>query len=120
MARSSPGRLDQRPRGDRARAGEPEWLVVVAEQQVAGRGRLDRTWVTPTGAALTFSVCCDPEVPAERWPWLPLLTGYAVGPALRRAGADALLKWPNDVTVDDRRCAGILLERVEHPPVRRS
>jgi BirA family biotin operon repressor/biotin-[acetyl-CoA-carboxylase] ligase len=100
---------------DRARAGEPEWLVVVAEHQVAGRGRLDRTWETPDRAALTFSVLLRPQVPAERWPWLPLLTGYAVGSALRGAGADACLKWPNDVTVGDAKVAGILLERVETP-----
>jgi BirA family biotin operon repressor/biotin-[acetyl-CoA-carboxylase] ligase len=100
---------------DRARAGEPEWLVVVAEHQTAGRGRLDRTWETPDKAALTFSVLLRPDAPAERWPWLPLLTGYAVGSALRGAGADAGLKWPNDVTVDDQKIAGILLERVETP-----
>ena len=100
---------------DRARAGEPEWLVVVAEHQTAGRGRLDRTWETPDRAALTFSVLLRPDVSADRWPWLPLLTGYAVGTALRGAGADAWLKWPNDVTIDDAKVAGILLERVETP-----
>jgi BirA family biotin operon repressor/biotin-[acetyl-CoA-carboxylase] ligase len=98
---------------ERARAGEPEWLVVVAEHQTAGRGRLDRTWETPDRAALTFSVLLRPEVQAERWPWLPLLTGYAVGATLRTVGAAACLKWPNDVTVDDAKVAGILLERVE-------
>lgn len=99
----------------RARAGEPAWLVVVAEHQIAGRGRLDRTWETPDKAALTFSVLLRPDVTAERWPWLPLLTGYAVRSALRGAGADACLKWPNDVTVHDRKVAGILLERVDTP-----
>jgi BirA family transcriptional regulator, biotin operon repressor / biotin---[acetyl-CoA-carboxylase] ligase len=100
---------------DRARTGGPEWLVVVAEHQTAGRGRLDRTWETPDRAALTFSVLLRPRVPPERWPWLPLLTGYAVGWALRGAGADACLKWPNDVMVGDAKVAGILLERVETP-----
>ncbi len=100
---------------DRARAGEPEWLVVVAEHQTAGRGRLDRTWETPDRAALTFSVLLRPRVAPERWPWLPLLTGYAAAWALRGAGADARLKWPNDVTVGDAKVAGILLERVETP-----
>jgi BirA family biotin operon repressor/biotin-[acetyl-CoA-carboxylase] ligase len=112
--------LDQAPStnalvADRARSGEPAWLVLVAEHQTAGRGRLDRTWETPDRAALTFSVLLRPEVPADRWPWLPLLTGYAVGSALRETGADACLKWPNDVTVHDQKVAGILLERVETP-----
>jgi BirA family biotin operon repressor/biotin-[acetyl-CoA-carboxylase] ligase len=100
---------------ERARAGEASWLVLVAEHQTAGRGRLDRTWETPDRAALTFSVLLRPDVGAERWPWLPLLTGYAVGSALRAAGAEACLKWPNDVTVRDQKIAGILLERVETP-----
>jgi BirA family biotin operon repressor/biotin-[acetyl-CoA-carboxylase] ligase len=93
----------------------PEGAVAVAEHQTAGRGRLDRTWETPNRAALTFSVLLRPVVPADRWPWLPLLTGYAVGSALRAAGADACLKWPNDVMVGDGKVAGILLERVETP-----
>jgi BirA family biotin operon repressor/biotin-[acetyl-CoA-carboxylase] ligase len=100
---------------DRARAGEPEWLVVVAEHQTAGRGRLDRTWETPDRAALTFSVLLRPVAPSDRWPWLPLLTGYAVATALRDTGADVRLKWPNDVTVHDGKVAGILLERIETP-----
>ncbi|MGH3508708.1 MAG: biotin--[acetyl-CoA-carboxylase] ligase [Nocardioidaceae bacterium] len=100
----------------RARAGEPEGLVVVAEHQTAGRGRLERVWVTPPGTALTFSVLLRPDaVRAERWPWLPLLVGVAVAGALREEGVDARLKWPNDVLVGDRKLAGILLERVETP-----
>lgn len=97
--------------------GEPAGVVVVAEHQTAGRGRLDRTWVTPPRAALTFSLAVAPEgVPLARWPWLPLLTGLAVVDALREvAGVSASLKWPNDVLVADRKVAGILVERVEGP-----
>jgi BirA family transcriptional regulator, biotin operon repressor / biotin---[acetyl-CoA-carboxylase] ligase len=100
---------------DRARAGAHEGLVVVAEHQTAGRGRLDRTWVTPPKAALTLSVLLTPtDVPAQRWPWLPLLTGVAVARAVRRVGGPApTLKWPNDVLMSGRKLAGILIERVE-------
>lgn len=97
----------------RARAGEAEGLVVVTEHQTAGRGRLDRTWVTPARAALTFSLLLRPRMTGAEWPWLPLLTGYAVGRALRSAGVEAGVKWPNDVLVGDRKVAGILVERVE-------
>jgi BirA family biotin operon repressor/biotin-[acetyl-CoA-carboxylase] ligase len=101
----------------RARAGEPEGLVLVTEHQTAGRGRLDRVWVTPPRAALTFSLLVRPEtVPVARWPWLPLLTGLAVAEAVREvAGVPATLKWPNDVLVGDLKLAGILVERVEVP-----
>jgi BirA family transcriptional regulator, biotin operon repressor / biotin---[acetyl-CoA-carboxylase] ligase len=101
----------------RLRAGEPEGLVVVADHQTAGRGRLDRTWVTPAGAALTFSVLLTPdEAPVARWPWLPLLTGVVVAEGVRRTvGLDVALKWPNDVLADDRKVCGILVERVEGP-----
>ena len=98
---------------DRARDGAPHGLVVVAEHQTAGRGRLDRAWETPARAALTFSVLLRPRVPAPEWPWLPLLAGHALVIALRETEVPAGLKWPNDVLVGERKIAGILMERVE-------
>lgn len=102
---------------NRARDGAPHGLVIVAEHQTAGRGRLDRTWETPAHAALTFSVLVRPDLPAEDWPWLPLLTGYAVHAALVDRVPGLGLKWPNDVLVPhpdgDRKLAGILVERVD-------
>jgi BirA family transcriptional regulator, biotin operon repressor / biotin---[acetyl-CoA-carboxylase] ligase len=100
---------------DRAREGAEEGLVVVAEHQTAGRGRLDRSWETPARSSLTFSLLVRPTVPAADWPWLPLLTGYTVAKALRAEGCDVGVKWPNDVLVGDRKLVGILVERVETP-----
>ncbi|GAB2885497.1 biotin--[acetyl-CoA-carboxylase] ligase [Myroides odoratimimus subsp. xuanwuensis] len=100
---------------ERARAGEPEGLVVVAEHQTAGRGRLDRSWQTPPRAALTFSVLLRPTVTPAAWPWLPLLTGYAAARGLRDLGFAAQVKWPNDLLLDGLKIAGILAERVESP-----
>lgn len=104
---------------ERAQRGGPEGLVVLAEHQTAGRGRLDRSWETPARSGLTFSVLLRPTVPAASWPWLPLLTGYAVAAALHDRGFDATVKWPNDVLLrrdgEDRKVAGILVERVETP-----
>lgn len=93
--------------------GEPEGLVEVARHQTSGRGRLGRSWVTPPGSALTYSMLLRPApVPAARWSWLPLLTGCAVVSAVREAtGVRAVLKWPNDVQVGERKLAGILAER---------
>ncbi|MGW6687689.1 biotin--[acetyl-CoA-carboxylase] ligase [Streptomyces sp. NPDC054961] len=97
----------------------PEGAVLVAEEQSAGRGRLDRSWVAPARSGLFFSVLLKPgpQVPPERWGWLTLLAGVAVATGLSRAaGVDTALKWPNDllVTVDgeERKTGGILAERV--------
>ena len=100
---------------ERARSGAPAGSVLVADHQTAGRGRLDRVWVAPPGAALTFSTLLAPHpVPVARWPWLPLLVGIAVAEGVRRvAEVDCSLKWPNDVLAGDRKLAGILVERVE-------
>jgi BirA family biotin operon repressor/biotin-[acetyl-CoA-carboxylase] ligase len=96
-----------------ARAGTPEGLVVVAERQTAGRGRLDRHWESPPRAGLALSVLLRPPVPACRLAWLPLLAGVALVETVRRqAEVDAVLKWPNDLLVVDRKCAGILAEAV--------
>ncbi|WP_089099168.1 biotin--[acetyl-CoA-carboxylase] ligase [Streptomyces hyaluromycini] len=97
--------------------GVDEGVVLVAEEQTAGRGRLDRQWTAPPRSGLFFSVLLKPaEVPVARWGWLPLLTGVAVATGLARAaGVDTALKWPNDllVTVGDteRKTGGILAER---------
>jgi BirA family biotin operon repressor/biotin-[acetyl-CoA-carboxylase] ligase len=117
-----------------AHRGEPEGLVVVAEQQSAGRGRRDRQWTSPPRAGLTLSVLLRPgRADRERgWPaapvaafsWLPLLAGVALREAVQRvAEVEATLKWPNDLLVHDApndegeegrrqegKCAGILAE----------
>lgn len=100
---------------ERARAGEDEGVVVVTEHQTAGRGRLDRVWETPARSSLTLSVLLRPDAPAQDWPWLPLLTGYAVQAALADRLPDIALKWPNDVLVEERKVAGILVERIDTP-----
>jgi BirA family biotin operon repressor/biotin-[acetyl-CoA-carboxylase] ligase len=99
---------------ERFRSGEEPGLVLVAEHQTAGRGRLGRSWESPPGASLVLSVLLTPDAAPERWPWLPLLTGMAVARAVGRVnGTPTELKWPNDVLVDGQKLAGILVERVE-------
>lgn len=98
---------------ERARAGEAPGLVVVAERQSAGRGRRDRTWESPRGAGLTFSVLLARHEPVT---WMPLWGGLAVARALReQTGVDAVLKWPNDVLIAGRKVCGLLAEAVTGP-----
>jgi BirA family biotin operon repressor/biotin-[acetyl-CoA-carboxylase] ligase len=96
-----------------ARAGAAEGTVLAAEVQTAGRGRLDRRWICPPRAALSFSALLRPDgVPAVARGWIPLLAGVAVAAGLRaQAGLDARLKWPNDVLVGGAKIAGILAEQ---------
>ncbi len=101
----------------RARDGAGEGSVVVAWEQTAGRGRLDRTWASPPGASLSMSLLLVPRPAFEQWGWLSLLAGMAVRAALERFAPEAgrvQLKWPNDVLIDGRKVCGILSERVEH------
>lgn len=97
-----------------ARAGAADRTVLVAERQDAGRGRLDRSWVSPPGAGLTFSVLLRPAgVPGGRVGWLPLLAGLSVVRAVSGLSAvPVALKWPNDVLLGaaQAKCAGILAE----------
>jgi BirA family transcriptional regulator, biotin operon repressor / biotin---[acetyl-CoA-carboxylase] ligase len=97
-----------------ARAGEPEGLVLLAEEQTGGRGRLARSWVSPPRAGVYVSVLLRPASAPPTWPLLTLLTGLAVVEAVLAVGrVDARLKWPNDVLVGGRKLAGILTERVD-------
>lgn len=91
-----------------ASQGSPEGSCVVADEQTAGRGRLDRTWVSPPGAGLWMSVLLRPGlVAADRYSWLPLLAGVAATDALQEAcGVRAELKWPNDIVAIAAACGG--------------
>ena len=98
-----------------ARGGAAEGLVITAERQTAGRGRLDRQWQSPPRAGLALSVLLRPDVPPARLGWLPLLAGVALAESVRRvARVDAYLKWPNDLLLQgDRKTAGILAETAD-------
>jgi BirA family transcriptional regulator, biotin operon repressor / biotin---[acetyl-CoA-carboxylase] ligase len=97
-----------------ARTGAPEGLLVTADEQTDGRGRMGRTWHAPAGANLTFSLLLRPRRPAAEIPPITLLAGGALAVAVRGLGIEARLKWPNDLTVgsgpDRRKLAGILTE----------
>jgi BirA family biotin operon repressor/biotin-[acetyl-CoA-carboxylase] ligase len=90
---------------------EAEGTTVATDLQTQGRGRLGRTWQTPPGRALLFSVLLHPRPPQAIWPELSLVAGDAVASALREhAGVAAELSHPNDVLIGRRKVAGILAE----------
>lgn len=101
-----------------AASGAPDRSVLVAEHQDAGRGRLGRDWVSPPGTGVTVSVLLRPDVPPDRYGWLPLLAGLAVRDAVRElVPAQVCLKWPNDLLLGDeqRKAGGILAEATSGP-----
>lgn len=89
----------------RARAGRIEPILLVAERQTAGRGRLGRDWHSQAGDSLTFSLGLM-LAPAD-WSGLSLAVGASVAESLHPA---IRLKWPNDLWLDDRKLGGILIE----------
>jgi BirA family transcriptional regulator, biotin operon repressor / biotin---[acetyl-CoA-carboxylase] ligase len=89
-----------------AQAGAPHGTLVTAGVQSAGRGRQGRSWAAPPGRALLCSLLLRAYDPL-----LPLRAGLAVADL---AGAGARVKWPNDVVIDDRKLAGILVEARPH------
>jgi BirA family biotin operon repressor/biotin-[acetyl-CoA-carboxylase] ligase len=85
----------------------PEGGVAACEEQTAGRGRRGRSWASPRGTGLLFSLSLRPRTPPDRLPPLTLVVAQAVAEA---AWASAAVRWPNDVVVEGRKLAGILAE----------
>ena len=99
-----------------ASEGACEGLSIVAEEQTAGRGRLQRAWSSPKGAGLYFSVLLQPTIALEQWPLITFMAALAVAEALSEAGdVNTDIKWPNDLLSGERKICGILAESVETP-----
>ena len=102
------GSTNQRAR-ELAAVGAPSGAVVTADEQSAGRGRHGRTWSAPAGAALLYSAILRP-LELEHV-LLPLIVPLAVCDAIESvAGVECRIKWPNDVWIDERKVAGVLIE----------
>ena len=97
-------------------AGAEEGVGVVADEQTAGRGRLQRAWSSPKGAGLYFSVLLRPRIAAERWPLITFVGALATADALLEVGGVQIdIKWPNDLLANERKICGILAEAIETP-----
>jgi len=100
----------------RAAAGDPHGTIVVAEEQTAGRGRLGRSWYSEKAAGLYLSIVLRPTLPAVFAPLLTLACGLAAAEAVADVTHNATdVRWPNDVLLDGRKCAGLLLEMTAEP-----
>jgi BirA family biotin operon repressor/biotin-[acetyl-CoA-carboxylase] ligase len=103
---------------EQARLGAPGGMLICAEMQTAGRGRADRSWYSPAGTGLYFSLVTRPVQPEKYWPILTHTASVALFRAIKDLAdakvipepLDIDIKWPNDVLVSGKKCAGILLE----------
>jgi BirA family biotin operon repressor/biotin-[acetyl-CoA-carboxylase] ligase len=91
--------------------GAPEGTLVITEEQTTGRGRRGRSWVSPAGANLLFSLLLRPPLEGERVFVLTMVLALAGLKAIKRvAGVNAMIKWPNDLYVGAKKLAGVLTE----------
>jgi len=91
--------------------GSPEGTVAIAEVQTAGKGRLGRAWVSPTGTGIWMSILLRPEVSPSEAPLLTLLAGLSVCHAIGTlTSLNAEIKWPNDILMGGKKVCGILTE----------
>ena len=94
-----------------ARDGVPEGVVVFAESQIRGRGRLGRKWVSPAHKGLWFSALLRPELRPQAATQLTIASATALVRAIQgRTGSRPEIKWPNDILISGRKVAGILTE----------
>lgn len=99
-----------------AAEGAEEGLGVVADEQTAGRGRLQRSWSSPKGAGLYFSILLRPRIAVDRWPLITFVAALATSDALLEGGTvQTDIKWPNDLLASERKICGILAEAIETP-----
>jgi len=107
------------------RGGMASFTTLVTDDQTAGRGRLDRSWLAPAGSALAISVLIEPRtadgrLPLARYGWLAIAAGVAMTETIAAAlpAASTGFKWPNDVLVAGRKICGVLAELLpEHGAV---
>ncbi|HEV8426595.1 MAG TPA: biotin--[acetyl-CoA-carboxylase] ligase [Pyrinomonadaceae bacterium] len=99
-----------------ASEGAEEGVSVVADEQTAGRGRLQRAWSSPKGAGLYFSILLRPKIPTNYWPLITMMAAVAVYDTLGEAcRLQADIKWPNDLLSGERKICGILAEAIDTP-----
>jgi BirA family transcriptional regulator, biotin operon repressor / biotin---[acetyl-CoA-carboxylase] ligase len=96
---------------ERAAAGAADGLLVIADEQTAGRGRLDRRWWAPPGSSLLMSLLLRPALPPDRAGQLTMCLGLAAVEAVEAVtGLRPALKWPNDLLLEGRKLGGMLTE----------
>lgn len=92
----------------------PEGVIVIADSQTHGRGRLGRRWISPPGVNLYFTALLRPSALQKKVPLLPAASAVSIASAIREyAGLNAMIKWPNDILINGKKTGGILVEMTQ-------
>lgn len=87
-----------------------EGSVIIADEQLSGRGRTGREWISKKDEGIYFSIILKPEIPIMKASFLTQVAGAAMVSSLKKIGVESLIKWPNDIIIDGKKIAGILTE----------
>lgn len=90
--------------------GDKEGTVVIAEEQIAGRGRLGRSWISPKGKGIWMSILLRPNISPANAAKITQIGAASVCEGIRGIGIDVKIKWPNDITANGKKVCGILTE----------
>ena len=84
--------------------------VIISEEQTKGKGRLGRVWESKAGEGIWMSIILKPNIIPNKAPFITLIEGASIVKALNILGVDAKIKWPNDITINNKKLSGILTE----------
>ena len=89
---------------------ELDGTVIISEEQTKGRGRVGKQWYSKSGEGIWMSIILKPDIIPQKSPFITLIAGASIVKALNKLGVETFIKWPNDITINNKKVAGILTE----------
>ena len=89
---------------------ELDGTVIITEEQTKGRGRVGKQWYSKSGEGIWMSIILKPDIIPQKAPFITLIAGASIVKALNKLGVETFIKWPNDITINNKKVAGILTE----------
>lgn len=89
---------------------ELDGTVIISEEQTKGRGRVGKQWYSKSGEGIWMSIILKPDIIPQKAPFITLIAGASIVKALNKLGVETFIKWPNDITINNKKVAGILTE----------
>ena len=89
---------------------ELDGTVIISEEQTKGRGRVGKQWYSKSGEGIWMSIILKPDIISQKAPFITLIAGASIVKALNKLDVETFIKWPNDITINNKKVAGILTE----------